>query len=142
LLALRWLTRREHSREELTEKLKQKGCPEPLAKEVAARLAAEGLLSDERYAEVIVRSRRERGHGPLRIAKELQEKGLTQEAIERWVDPRSRDWIAQARRARRRRFGTRPPKDYAERAKQARFLQYRGFTFEQIQRALKEGEED
>lgn len=106
------------------------------------RLAAEGLLSDERFAEVLVRSRRERGYGPLRIAKELKEKGLTQEAIERWVDPRSRNWVAQASRVRRRRFGARPPKDCAERAKQARFLQYRGFTFEQIQRALKEGTED
>lgn len=109
---------------------------------MAERLAAEGLLSDERFAEILVRSRRERGHGPLRITKELEEKGLAQDAIERWVDPRSRDWIAQASRVRRRKFGARPPKDYAERAKQARFLQYRGFTFEQIKRALSKGSED
>ncbi|BAU48015.1 RecX family transcriptional regulator [Sulfurifustis variabilis] len=109
---------------------------------MAARLAEEGLLSDERFAEILVRSRRERGHGPLRIAKELEEKGLTQDAIERWVDPRSRDWVAQASRVRRRKFGARPPKDYAERARQARFLQYRGFTFDQIKRALKEAGED
>lgn len=67
---------------------------------------------------------------------------MPQEAIERWVDPRSRDWFAQAGRVRQRRFGARPPRDYAERAKQARFLQYRGFTFEQIQRALGKGSED
>jgi SOS response regulatory protein OraA/RecX len=35
-----------------------------------------------------------------------------------------------------------PPGDYHERAKQARFLQYRGFSSDQIRAALGSGEDD
>lgn len=99
-------------------------------------MVAQGLLSDERFAEVLVRSRRQRGYGPVRIRKELVEKGLAPEAIERWVDIHSDDWIAELQRVRRKKFGARAPKSFAERARQARFLQYRGFTYEQIQQVF------
>jgi regulatory protein len=103
---------------------------------VAAVLAAEDYLSDERLAEVVARSRRRRGYGPMRIRRELEQKGLASEAIERWSDVRSKDWLAELERVRQKRFGGRPPSSFAERAKQARFLQQRGFTYEQIQQAL------
>jgi len=99
-------------------------------------LAAQGTLSDERFAESLVRTRRRRGYGPVRIGKELEAKGLSDEAIARWVDARSRDWFAELERVRRKKFGSRAPRSLEERARQARFLQYRGFTFEQIRQAL------
>jgi regulatory protein len=37
---------------------------------------------------------------------------------------------------RRKRFGDEPPQDYKERARQSRFLQYRGFTSDQIRQVL------
>jgi regulatory protein len=46
------------------------------------------------------------------------------------------DWLATARAVRRKRFGAEPPRDFRERAKQARFLQYRGFTADQVRAAL------
>ena len=104
--------------------------------QVVASFLAQGLLSDERFAESLVRSRRRRGFGPVRIRKELEDKGLECEAIGRWVDPRSADWLAEIERVRRQKFGDGAPRTWEERAKQARFLQYRGFTFEQIQQAL------
>jgi regulatory protein len=130
------LARREHSRAEVVAKLTRKGCTAKIAAEVAAALAAEDYLSDERLAEVVARSRRRRGYGPMRIRKELEQKGLADEAIERWSDPRSKDWLAEIERVRHRKFGGRRPGDFAERAKQVRFLQQRGFTFEQIRQAL------
>lgn len=72
----------------------------------------------------------------MRIRKELEEKGVESEAIGRWLDARSRDWLTELERVRRRKFGAAVPQNYEERAKQARFLQYRGFTFDQIQQAL------
>lgn len=114
----------------------RKGCDARIAADVAAVLATEDYLSDERLAEVVARSRRRRGYGPMRIRKELEQKGLADEAIERWSDARSKDWLAELERVRLRKFGARPPGDFAERAKQARFLQQRGFTYEQIQQAL------
>ncbi|HEX9813092.1 MAG TPA: regulatory protein RecX [Burkholderiales bacterium] len=131
-----WLARREHSRAEVVAKLRRKGCDARIAADVVAALAAENYLSDERLAEVVARSRRRRGYGPMRIRKELERKGLADEAIERWSDARSKEWLAELERVRRRKFGARPPSSFAERAKQARFLQQRGFTYDQIQQAL------
>jgi regulatory protein len=130
------LARREHSRGELEQKLIRKGCPPALAEAVAGTLAAERLLSDERFVEMLVRARRRRGYGPLRIQQELKEKQIAAEMIERWLDISGRDWIEDLKRVRSKRFGNRPPGSIAERAKQARFLQQRGFTFEQIKMVL------
>ena len=135
-MALRWLTRREHSRRELEVKLIKKGCAAELAVQVAAGLEAEGLLSDDRFVEALVRVRRQRGRGPLRIQKELQEKGVSEDVVGRWLDVASDDWVEEVKRVCRRKYGGKVPKSLSERAKQARFLQYRGFTFDQIQQAL------
>jgi regulatory protein len=135
-LALQYLARREHSRRELHDKLLKKGCAEALAVETVKRLEQEHLVSDDRFMESLIRARRTRGYGPLRIQKELQEKGVTAEAIEGWLDVSGREWLEDIRRVQRKKFGARLPKSYPERARQARFLQYRGFTYDQIQKVL------
>ena len=117
-------------------KLLDKGCPEALAAEVVQQLEAERLLSDDRFMESLIRARRERGYGPLRIQKELQEKGVVPESIERWLDVTGSEWLEDIRRVQRKKFGASVPKNFAERARQARFLQYRGFTYDQIQQVL------
>lgn len=135
-LALEWLARREHSRHELHAKLVGKGCPEHVACEVLERLEAEQLLSDQRFAESLVQARRQRGYGPVRIQKEMQGKGVDAELIERSVDAGDPQWVEVGKRVRRKKFGDKLPRGYEERAKQARFLQYRGFTYDQIQGIL------
>lgn len=135
-MALDWLARREHTRQELRVKLVKKGCAETLAEQIVCALAVEGLVSDERFTESLMRVRRSRGYGPLRIRHELREKGVPTLVIEQWLDVPARDWIEDLKRVRRKKFGSAHPKSYAERAKQARFLQYRGFTSEQIQQGL------
>jgi regulatory protein len=134
--ALELLARREHSRRELRAKLVGKGSPETLADDVVAELEATGLVSDERFAESLVRVRTERGHGPLRIERELQDKGVDPALIESVLDGSDPQWLDLVQRIRRKKFGSAVPRDYKERARQARFLQYRGFTYDQIQRAL------
>jgi regulatory protein len=133
---MQWLARREHSRRELQDKLSKKGCDAALAAEVVNKLESERLVSDDRFMESLIRARRNRGYGPLRIQKELREKGVAPEAIANWLDVTSREWIDDIRRVQRKKFGGRIPKSYAERARQARFLQYRGFTYDQIQQLL------
>ncbi len=107
-----------------------------IAAQAVSALEAEHLLSDERFVETLISARKRRGYGPLRIRRELQEKGIAEEAIERWLDTGSVEWLNEIRRVHRQKFGGRAPKSLSERAKQARFLQYRGFTFDQIQQAL------
>jgi regulatory protein len=135
-LAIGWLARREHSRAEVIAKLARKGCEGQIAARVAADLAAEGYLSDERLAEAVTRGRRRRGYGPLRIRMDLERKGLAKETIAHWADAGAEEWLAELERVRRQKFGDNAPRTFSERAKQARFLQRRGFTFDQIQQAL------
>lgn len=95
-----------------------------------------GLVSDTRFCEMLVSARRTRGYGPLRIKNELQEKGVTGETIDQWLDPSGAGWVADARRVRQKKFGAGMPKTFGEKARQMRFLKYRGFTHDQIQRAF------
>lgn len=103
---------------------------------MVAALAAEGLVSDERFVEALVHARRARGYGPLYIRRELEEKGIGRELVRRWVNLRDRGWIEDLRRVKKKKFGGRLPASLAERAKQTRFLQSRGFTHEQIRTVL------
>ena len=107
-----------------------------MAVQVAAGLEAERLLSDDRFVEMLIRARRRRGYGPVRIRGELREKGVADDVIARWLDVGSHDWTEEVKRVRRQKYGAGMPTTMNERAKQARFLQYRGFTFDQIQQAL------
>jgi regulatory protein len=134
--ALSWLARREYGRRELIGKLVQRGCKEEVATRIVAALAAEGLVSDERFVEALLHVRRMRGYGPLYIRRELEEKGIDRSTIERWLDVGSRDWVEDVKRVNKKKFGGKHPASLAERAKQTRFLQYRGFTHEQIRQAL------
>jgi len=85
---------------------------------------------------MLLSARRARGFGPVRIRHELEEKGIATELIEQWLDVSDPDWIEQVRRVREKKYGKKLPRDYPERARQARFLQYRGYTHDQIKRVL------
>ena len=135
--AMDLLARREHSRVELEQKLKAKGFAPDAIPEVLDALESEGLLSSERFAESFVASRYARGQGPVRIRRELAERGVPEPG--RWLDDGRFDWDELASETRRRRFGDALPADFREKAKQARFLEYRGFSQAQIRRALEFG---
>jgi len=145
-IALDILARREHSVAELREKLNARaGHHEWEPAEVEATLEAlidDGLLSEERFVASFVGSYTRRGHGPVWLRAELERRGITGEAIAGALASADTDWRAAAAEVRRKRFGDAPPADFRERAKQARFLQYRGFTAEQAIRACGAGGDD
>ena len=135
--ALGLLMRREHSGRELEDKLTARGyAPETVA-EVLAALAARNLLSDARFVEEFVAARVRRGDGPAKIRNALHGKGVDAEQLEAALAAHHEEWPALAESVRRKRFGAARPQNYAERARQARFLQQRGFTAEQIRQVLK-----
>ena len=98
---------------------------------VIEELAAERLLDDARVVERFVASRAERGQGPLRIAMDLKSRGAAPDLIEAAIDS-GPDWRVLAREVRRRKFGSEPPVSWPEKARQSRFLQYRGFSSDHI----------
>lgn len=137
--ALGLLARREHSRKELRRKLATGGHDPEEVDAVLTRLDDRGLQSDERFAEVLVRSRIAQGHGPLRILAELRLHGLDDAGASQALDAAEPDWTALATELYRRRFRG-PASDQAERVRRARFLAGRGFPSSAIQACL--GQDD
>jgi regulatory protein len=141
--ALDLLARREHSRRELDRKLRARGFAPEVIEAVLTELTATGALAEARFTESYVRTRVARGKGPVRIRAELAERGVAAEERAAALGTAEQDWHALAREVRVKRFGSAIPKDYKERARQARFLQYRGFDAAQIKSALAgEGDSD
>jgi regulatory protein len=97
------------------------------------RLTDEGLQSDYRLAGSVIRSRSSRGHGPVKIGGELRQKGVNDVVISDAFREENIDWFEKIREVSHRKFGHDLPANSAERAKRGRFLQQRGFSWDQIQ---------
>lgn len=95
------------------------------------RLNEEGLQSDQRLAEAFVRSRANRGQGPMKIKAELRQKGISDAEIQVAMEEAGQDWFALAAEVAAKKFRE-PPQDPKEKAKRSRFLQQRGFSFDHI----------
>jgi len=136
--AVSLLARREHSRAELAVKLRRgltanddPGEIEP----VLDRLERDKLLSDERYAGALTRTRSER-FGDARIRFELKSSGVKPETVDSAIATLRGTELERAQAVWSRRFGE-LPRTAPERAKQARFLQARGFSSETIAKVLR-----
>ncbi|MGI9344154.1 MAG: regulatory protein RecX [Gammaproteobacteria bacterium] len=132
------LARREHSAAEMRAKLLVREFDADEVDLAIERLVADGLLSDARFAEAFVASRIRKGQGPTRIRGELKQRGVAVALIDVQLDRVDVDWTAMARSVREKKFGPERPADYREQAKQSRFLQYRGFSGEQIRHAFEQ----
>src|SRR5699024_3860764 len=137
--ALRLLARREHSRAELAAKLTRRGIEETEVEVTLDRLEAEGALSEARFVEQLVRTRLRQGYGPLRIRRDLAAKGVDPGAADAEMPFDDDEWTSRAEVARSRRFGANRPQTQVDRARQARFLERRGFAAAHIARVLSSG---
>ena len=126
--ALGLLARREHSRRELKTKLRRSGYEGEEATAAIDRLGEQHYQDDQRFAEILVRSRAGQGYGPQRIRAELKTHGVTEERIRELLEEAEVDWDVSALDQLRRRYGGKAPADHAERARRAQFLLRRGFA--------------
>lgn len=138
--ALRLLARREHSRTELAHKLKTHVLPEDDLGALLDDLARRKQLSDERYAESRAHAL-SRKFGAARIAQELRAKGLDKGLAERAAAGARTTEVDRARQIWLRKFRT-APATREERARQMRFLQSRGFSFDAIRAVIRGADED
>ena len=135
--AMDLLARREHSRQELQRKLARRFAVDAeVIFSVINQLTQEGLQSDQRLAEALLRYRTNRGQGPLKIKAEMREKCIESDLIEQIFDEANIDWFDLALRVLEKRYGDGSAVDASERAKRTRFLQQRGFSFDQIQTVM------
>lgn len=165
-LAFYYLGRREHSKKELRDKLLAKDCEVDAVDALLTEFEAEGYQSDERMTSALIKEGIGKQHGTLRIFQTLKKHGLTTvgsvSGINQWIDTHNDffedlllndieadsiedsneaayevDWLAQAVEARVRKYGNAIPTDPKEKARQLRFLQYRGFGADVCFDALK-----
>jgi regulatory protein len=129
--AIALLARRDFACAELRARLLSRGFRTAEVTLAIDELAAAGTLDDARYAQHYVAYHAGRGQGPLRIAAELRRLGVAAELIEAALAT-GPDWTALARKVYRAKFGGKPPETWTQQARQARFLQYRGFASDQI----------
>lgn len=134
---LNWLARRDHSQHEITQKLKAKAYPPEIIHALVSEFAQQGLINEQRFTESYTRWRQSRGYGPLRISAELQARGISPEMIAEHIEITDNAWLCEVRKVWQKHFKGKLPSDFTLRAKQMRFLQYRGFTREQIESILK-----
>jgi regulatory protein len=140
--ALGLLTRREHSRKELTRKLTDRGVERVEAAAAIEKLCDAGWQDDARFAQFLVRSRAATGYGPIRIRAELGLHGLDREAVAAALDSFDGDWAANAQDLVRRRFGQEIATDRNRQRKAADMLVRRGFAAGHIRTALRCDPED
>ncbi len=137
--ALRLLTRRDHTRAELIDKLAAQAASAEELNQVLDQLQAERLLSDRRFASQRVVARAGR-YGDARLQQDLRQHGVDAADIAAAL-PEGGDETVRCRAVWTRKFGA-LPQSAQERAKQMRFLQYRGFSSDAIRRTMRGVEEE
>lgn len=134
--AINLLARREHSRLELKQKLIVKGFVADEVDTLLAQLAREGLQSDERYTEAYVRMRVEAGFGPRRVKMELQQRGISDSLIDRYLHQDEEFWWQVLLSVWQRKYDAEPVLNAKAYTKELRFLTQRGFDPGQIHKLL------
>ena len=134
--ALDLISRREHSRYELMQKL-NKRYPEtrPLIEEVLDKLIVNNILDDERFADMYINSRARKGFGPKKIEMELSSKHVESFIISSSLEAYD-NWIENAKKELLKKFKGIVPTDYQSKIKQKQFLFNRGFSTQIIDKVL------
>lgn len=130
------VSRREYSAKDLKSKLLEKGYSSDLVEQEILHAQEKKWQSDERFAEAFIHLRISQGKGPVRIAFELEQHGVSKILIESFLDYRDKQWSELAKQVlQKKKFVL---DSYAEKAKAMKFLQYRGFSIEQINKVIKD----
>ena len=133
--ALRYLSRREHSRQELRKKLLPYAESENELDELIEKLVQQSWLSDQRYAEGLVRRKSER-YGSLKIVEELKQQGINGPSLSELRENLKHSDANRAWDLWQRRFTEGVTKDPKERSKQMRYLVSKGFPLEIVSRIV------
>jgi len=135
-VAVRLLSRREHSTYEIRDKLLQRDFDEVEIEQALLELQQGDWLSDERYAEAYIRMRQQKGFGPIRIANELNERGVKEGIVETYLYAGEESWRQTLLKMYEKKYKNAAVEDYNEKAKRIRFMQYRGFTLDMIYKEI------
>lgn len=134
------LTRKEYSKAELIEKLALYAENREEVVTLVDELSRENYQSDQRVAETLLSSQKRKGKGPNQIKMKLKSKKIDTALISEEL--KETDWLQQAYELKVKKFGTEVTKDPKLKARQIRFLMYRGFEMDTIMKAINRKVED
>lgn len=134
--ALSYLARREYSELMLQKKLLQKGFSAHSIQATLQQLIQEGLLNDERFCETFITNRIRQGYGPVRIALELRQQGVSEKTVTSQLQQNESVWLDCIKKIQQKKFSS-SSGDLKEKLRQLNYLQYRGFRLDQIKESLK-----
>ena len=133
-----YLSRREHSRYELYKKISTHNFDKDLINQELDLLIRDGLLSDERFVEAFIHSRKKNGKGPLKISAELQQRGADESLINKYIEEiENSEWLDSAKQVVEKKLGNNQQLDYDNQLKMMKFLNNRGFTIDQVKITIK-----
>ena len=138
-----YLSRREHSRYELYKKISTHNFDKDLINQELDLLIRDGLLSDERFVEAFIHSRKKNGKGPLKISAELQQRGADESLINKYIEEiENSEWLDSAKQVVEKKLGNNQQLDYDNQLKMMKFLNSRGFTIDQVKLTIKKLKKD
>ena len=141
--AMDYLSRREHSRYELYKKISTHNFDKDLINQELDLLIRDGLLSDERFVEAFIHSRKKNGKGPLKISAELQQRGADESLINKYIEEiENSEWLDSAKQVVEKKLGNNQQLDYDNQLKMMKFLNNRGFTIDQVKITIKKLQKD
>ena len=135
-VAVRLLSRREHSAFEIRNKLAKREFDDNEITQAVTELIQGDWLSDERFTEAYVRMRRLKGFGPIRISIELNERGVKESIVEMYLHAHDDVWFQSLKQQYKKKYKNKAIEDYSDKAKRIRFLQYRGFSLDAIYKVV------
>jgi len=131
------LAMREHSRLEITNKLKTKDYVEGVDLEkLLNELEESNYLNEARFVESFIRYRCGRGQGIIKISNDLRQRGIKASMISHAMLEADIDWFQLAKEQREKKFGVNKPEEYKEKTRQMRFLSGRGFDTDSIMQSV------
>ena len=134
--AIAYLARREHTQKELVHKLTSKGFERTEVDEVLQFLVENNYQSQFRAAQSIIRNRVARGYGQYYIQNELKQKGISTDVERAAYQDEPVDWYQLIKQTYLKKYQDSTIKDPKDKAKRVRFLQSRGFSFDEIASVL------
>ncbi len=135
--AMGLLVRREHSKRELRQKLRQRGKEDGEIDAALETLSRQDFQNDERFAMALARSRQAAGYGPVRIRAEMAQHSLATEVITEAIAALPGDWLETAQGLVARRYLRKIQSNPAQSRKAVDFLLRRGFEQKTAYSAVK-----
>ncbi len=124
---IEYLSRRDNSKYELRQKLKQKGISKQIAEQAISHCEQQGYQSDLRYADMWIRSRANKGEGPQKIIMHLRLHGISAQVFYQLDSEFEIDWLSILIKSHKKKFKGYVPDGFKEKQKQASYLYNKGF---------------